>query len=154
MRCVSRPGAVFQTVAKSDLAGRELEVTRPGDKGAWHSAGKVELSGQEAVIRYRGTEQPGAYRFRAAGSDAAVAAFAVQIDARESDLKMLPADKLAALTTPPGQAKTLDFGSAPNGAVTVSAGGTRRALWLPLLIAAAVVALIEMILAQRFSITR
>ena len=146
------PGGVFQTTVKSDLSGRELAVTRPGDKGAWHGAGKVELTGQEAVVRYRDTEQPGGYRFKAAGSEDAIAAFAVQVDPRESDLKVLPTDQLDALTRAAAPGAPVAVANAPAGAG--SERGTRRELWLPLVIGAAVVALIEMVLAQRFSLVR
>jgi hypothetical protein len=148
------PGGTFQTVVNSELAGRELLVTRPGDHGAWHGAGKVELAGQQAVIRSRNTDRPGGYRFKVAGSDAAVAAFAVQIDPHESDLKMLAPDRLASLVQAGHAGPSAGSDSAAGDAVVTQGGGTRRELWLPLLVCAALVALVETILAQRFSLVR
>ncbi len=142
------PGGVFQHTVNGNLAGRELFVVRPG--GATRPAGKVELVGQEAVVRYRDTEQPGGYRLRVAGEDGAVAAFAVGIDPLESDLKTVDPAKLASLTS---GAQTQDrvIPAAPSTALT---GGVRREFWLPLVCAAGIAALAEMTLAHKLSVPR
>ena len=106
------------------------------------------------MIRFRDTERAGPYRFKAAGSEVAVAAVAVQMDPKESDLRVLSAEKVAALTGV-GRSPVPPAAAPAPGASAVSAGvGTRRELWLPLVVCAVVVALIEMALAQRFSIIR
>ncbi|MBE7213217.1 MAG: BatA domain-containing protein, partial [Gluconacetobacter diazotrophicus] len=133
------PGGVFQQVVNGDLAGRELTIVRPG--GVTRPAGKVELVGQEAVVRYRDTEQAGGYRLKAAGEDATVAAFAVDIDPQESDLKTVDPAKLAPLSADqPARAATASASAPAAGAVGGSAG-VRRELWLALLCAAGVAAL-------------
>ncbi len=142
------PGAVFQQKVGGELAGRELSVVRPG--GVTRPAGKVELVGQEAVVRYRDTESAGGYRLKVAGEENTVAAFAVGIDPKESDLRVMDRAKIDALMTDrPGQP------SAPTNAPEVQASaGVRRELWLPLLCAAGLALLGEMFLAHKLSVPR
>ncbi len=141
------PGGVFQRAVPGDLAGREVSVVRPG--GVTRPAGKVELAGQQAVVRYRDTEQAGGYRLKVAGEDGAVAAFAVDIDPQESDLRVVDPDKLAGLTTPDAKS-----GPAATPAPAVRTGGVRREFWLFLVCCAGVVALAEMTLAHKLSVPR
>ncbi len=143
------PGATFQQRVSADLAGRELSVVRPG--GTVRPAGKVELAGQEAVVRYRDTETPGGYRLKVAGEDGAVAAFAVGIDPKESDLRTVDRAKLDALTTAkPGQSPA-PVASQPEVRANT---GVRRELWLPLLCAAGLAALGEMFVAHKLAVPR
>ncbi len=144
---VVRPGGVFQKNVKSELAGREVSVVRPG--GVTRPAGKVELAGQEAVVRYRDTEQAGGYRLQVAGEDGAVAAFAVQIDPSESDLKVIDPAKLATLTGAPKTATGLTP-APPEG----RASGVRREFWMFLVCCAGLVALGEIVLANKLSVSR
>ncbi|MGH8048262.1 MAG: hypothetical protein ACREKL_13550, partial [Chthoniobacterales bacterium] len=142
------PGAVFQGRVPGDLVTREVSVISPGSNGKPRAAGKVELSNQDAVVRYRDTAKTGPYRFTVAGVDKPVAAFAVQMDAKESDLRMADASKLATLNTP---------ASATSGtAQTVAAEPVkvRREFWTFFIWFALIVALIEMTLAHRFSFAK
>ena len=142
------PGAAFQQKVAADLAGRELSVVPPG--GVARPAGKVELIGQEAVVRYRDTEAAGGYRLLVAGEEGAVAAFAVGIDPQESDLRVVDRARLDALA-----ADKSGQPSAPNHAPEVRANaGVRRELWRPLLCAAGLVVLSEMFLAHKLSVPR
>ncbi len=139
------PGGIFQLKVSPDLAGRELTAITPASDGNPRPAGKVELVNQEAVVRSRDTAKTGSYRFFVSGLEAPVAAFAVQLDAKESDLQTLALEKLAVLGS--------DTPMAANDAVTPPAP-VRRELWIFFLSAAFVVALIEMGLAHRFSFSK
>lgn len=140
------PGAVFQGRVSNDLVRREVSVVAPGGKGHPRPAGKVEAGNQDAVVRYHDTAKAGAYRLLVAGEEKPVAAFAVQTDARESNLAMLTADQLAELKG--GEpAAVSPAGAAP--AVKV-----RRELWVVFLALALGVFLTEMVLAHRFSFSR
>ena len=143
------PGATFQKMVKSELAGREVSVVLPG--GITRPAGRVELMGQEAVVRYRDTEQAGGYRIKVAGEDGAVAAFAVQIDPQESNLKVIDPQKLAELTH---DAKPAAAGNPAAAGETGHGGGVRREFWTFLIVCAGVIALAELALAQKLSQSR
>lgn len=144
------PGGVFQKLVNADLAGREVSVVLPG--GVTRPAGKVELTGQEAVIRYRDTEQAGGYRLKVDGEDGAAAAFAVGIDPQESDLKVMDPEKLVALTkeTNPPAANA----PAPGAVTAGQTAGVRREFWLFFVCCAGVLALAEMTLANKLSVSR
>ncbi|MBA3960377.1 MAG: BatA domain-containing protein [Chthoniobacterales bacterium] len=141
-----QPGAALQVKVAADLVGREINVLVPGGKGKPRPTGKVELINQEAVVRYRDTDEPGAYRFFAAGSDRAIAACAVQIDPAESDLRTIPPEQLAGLTSK-GVADA-------HVSHSETATGVRRELWGLLILLAALVALVEMVLAHKFSFAK
>jgi hypothetical protein len=139
-----QPGAVFQQPVGEDLVGREFSVLRPDSKdGKPRLSGKVEVVNREAVVRYRDTEATGAYRIFIGGADRPAAAFAVQMDPQESNLAVVPPDRLAS------------FGEAqPATGSDEKTTGVRRELWGLLLWMAALVALVEMVLAHKFSIAR
>lgn len=141
------PGSVFQQTVNSDLVGREFSVVRPDSKGEQRPAGKVELVNRDAVVRYRDTEMTGAYRLFINGADLPVAAFAVQMDPAESNLKTIPPDRLAGMSTD-------DKGATASGPAAQSTGGVRREFWALLVAIAAIVAVAEMALAHKFSLSK
>jgi hypothetical protein len=139
------PGAVFQHVVSVALAGQEFSLVGPEPGAKPRPAGRVELVDREAVVRCRDTEKTGAYRVFVPGEDQAVAAFAVQLDPAESDLRVLPDETLAALRA---------GGKTAAGAASKATGPVRRDFWGVCLWLAAGIALIEMILAHRFSLAK
>ncbi|MEI6491023.1 MAG: VWA domain-containing protein [Verrucomicrobiota bacterium] len=143
------PGTVFQTRVSGDLANREIAVITPGTNRKPRSAGKVEETDGEAVIRYRNTENPGPYRFIAAGDNKTIAAFAVQMDPKESDLRMIPAEKLALV-----ESSGDDAMAHGNPVKAVHPPRVRHEFWTLFVCAAFVVAFLEMILAHRFSFAK
>lgn len=143
------PGAVFQARVPDDLVRREIAVIAPGSHGKPHPAGRVEMANRDAVIRYRETAKTGAYRFTVAGTDNVIAAVAVQMDPKESDLRMVPADKLASL-----QGDGAPAAAASGKQAAAPAPKIRRELWTFFVCAAFVVALVEMALAHRFSFSK
>lgn len=143
---VLAPGAVFQGAVSNDLVKREVSVITPGSKGRARPAGKVEAANQSAVVRYHDTAKTGAYRFVVDESGRSVTAFAVQMDAKESDLRMLSADELAQLKGGEAAA-SVEQGAAPVVKV-------RKEFWVYFVVLAFLVFLIEMVLAHRFSFSR
>jgi hypothetical protein len=143
------PGAAFQGRVPGDLVTREVSVVSPGSNGKARPAGKVELANQDAIVRYRDTAKTGAYRFTVAGVDKPVAAFAVQLDPRESDLRMMDPAKLAVLNRP----ESGPVGGVPE-AVSAEPVKVRREFWTFFIWFALIVSLVEMTLAHRFSFAK
>ena len=141
------PGTVFQARVPGDLAAREVSVITPGSNGKARPAGKVELVNQEAIVRYRDTAKTGAYRVLVSGEEKPVAAFAVQMDPRESDLRVISADQLAIL-------KGVDPTAAAVNAPALPPAKVRREFWTFFVWCALAVALLEMTLAHRFSFSK
>lgn len=139
------PGSVFLTKVPIDLAGREVSVIAPGSDGKPRTSGLIELGNQEAILRFRDTNETGAYRFFVPGSDQPIAALAVQMEAKESDLKMLPNEQFATLSTRESSSGALE--NAPPAKV-------RREFWTIFLWAGFLVAMAEMALAHRFSFAK
>lgn len=135
------PGSAFQMPVPTDWTGREFFVVRPD--GETRSAGKVERSDRTGLVTYRDTQAPGGYRLQFSGGDRPLAAFSVQVDPAESDLRAFAGD--------PADFKMTDN---PGTGVITAAGGLRRELWGFLLLLALVLALIEMGLAHKFSIAK
>jgi hypothetical protein len=140
------PGAIFQHAVNLELAGREFSVAGPDPGGKPQPAGRVELVDRQAVVRCRDTEKTGAYRVFVTGEDQAVAAFAVRMDPRESDLRVIPDETLAGLR---GGDNTPFAGAAPK-----AMGPVRREFWGWCVWLAACIALAEMTLAHRFSLAK
>lgn len=142
------PGSAFEHVVNADMVGREYSVIRPDSKGKPVIGGKVELVNREAMVRYRDTDMAGAYRVVMKGSDLPIAAFAVQMDPHESDLRAISDDALAFLGKGQGNVvstQTLD---------TKPTGGVRREFWGLLVMVAAIIAVVEMMLAHKFSLAK
>jgi hypothetical protein len=140
------PGAVFEHTVGSDLVGHEYSVIRPDSKGKPVIGGKVELVNREAMVRYRDTEIAGPYRVLINGSDLAAGAFAVQMDPQESDLRTVPDDALADFKKDQ-KVSTAEVASKPEG-------GVRKEYWGALIWLAAIIAVIEMMLAHKFSLAK
>ncbi len=131
------------------MVGREYSVIRPDSKGKPVVGGKIELVNREATVRYRDTGVAGAYRVLVNGSDLPIAAFAVQMDPAESNLKTEPEDALAFISKSQNQNVASTATSAPQ-----PAGGIRREFWGLLVMLAAIVAVVEMLLAHKFSLAK
>ncbi|HWB59485.1 MAG TPA: BatA domain-containing protein [Chthoniobacteraceae bacterium] len=142
------PGSPFDHPVNADMVGHEYSVIRPDSKGKPVLGGKVEFLNRQAVVRYTDTEVAGAYRVLVAGSDLPVAAFAVQMDAHESDLHPASSESLAFLNKG-GQ----NVASSPT-LESQPAGGIRRELWGYMVMIAAIIAVVEMLLAHKFSLAK
>ncbi|MEM1059181.1 MAG: BatA domain-containing protein [Verrucomicrobiota bacterium] len=142
---VLSPGAAFEMEVPMDLLGRDFTITRPGSDER-RPAGRVDLEDGRAVVRYRDTAQAGAYHIYFDQDTRPTAAFAVQIDPAESDLRQLPGADIERLkeAAPLAEAAERPGFTAPQMKVSYE-------FWLPLIWAAALVVLAEMILAHYMS---
>jgi len=142
---VLSPGASFEMEVPMDLLGRDFSITKPGAENERRPAGRVDLEDGRALIRYRETSHAGAYRIYFGQDVRPTAAFAVQLAPKESDLRQLPAPELDKLKQAAPEPETDKTGfTAPKMQVTNN-------FWLPLIWAAALVVLAEMILAHHMS---
>lgn len=141
------PGGTFQLRTAGDAVGRNLLLAAPGAPTP-RPAGQVTAAERGGLLTIRNALKPGAYRVFFEGSDVPAAAFAVQVDPAESDLRVYDGDPLDFSTPSTAAGATPDRQTAP------APGGARRELWGFLLLLAALVALLEMVLAHRFSLAK
>ncbi|MBN8712008.1 MAG: hypothetical protein BGO12_09325 [Verrucomicrobia bacterium 61-8] len=136
------PGESFRLNVEGALRGREFSVMMPD--GTRRGGGRVEAEGEDSVIRFGDTQSVGGYQVFVAGGERPVGAFAVQLDPAESNLRPIDPTELAALTKP-SEKKT----SGVESRLVIT-----REFWPALVALAAVLTVMEMILAFRFSRAR
>lgn len=142
-RLALSPGEAFTLPVPADWRGRDFSVLPPGKEAAAQVAGQVSFDDGKAYIRFANTETAGGYRVIV--DKETVAAFAVQLDPRESDLRQIDAAALKNLTTPPEPGA-----SKPTERRLV----VKREFWTLLIWIALAVAVAEAALAHRFSHAR
>jgi len=145
---VLSPGQSFTRTVSPDLAGREFSALRTGDTAGRRVAGKIELAGTEARVRFDDTAAPGGYALFTDDAPQPFVTFAVQVDARESDLAPVaePSISNSPATTVPFEAL------AKEGAESISNSlAAPREIWPWVIAAALLLALVEIALAHRFS---
>lgn len=140
-RLTLAPGETFILPVAMDLLGKDFSVIRPGADKTKRPGGSVELQDQHAVVRYRDTDELGAYRVFVENKETPEAVFAVQMDPKESDLRQEAAGDVAGLQRP---AET----SIKTGEAMMEVS---REYWTSLMWAGIVLALIELALAHYFS---
>jgi len=142
-RLVLSPGEPFVMPVSADWRGKDFSVQPPGENSAALVAGQVGFDEGKASIRYANTETVGAYRVFV--DKEPVAAFAVQLDPRESDLRQLDRATLESLAKPvEGQL----------GKVAAQRMVVTKEFWTPLIWIALAFAIVECALAHRFSYAR
>jgi Aerotolerance regulator N-terminal/von Willebrand factor type A domain/CARDB len=145
-RLVLAPGETFELPVPMELLGKDFAVIRPGPDTTKRPAGRVDLDDQKAVIRYRDTENVGAYRIFIGSDDRPAAVFAVQMDPAESDLRQEEDAKIDNLKRAP-QLENAPASVAPSLKVS-------HEFWTLLIWLAAILALLEAALAHHFSHSR
>jgi len=138
------PGESFELPVSMELLGKDFSVIRPGPDQDKRPAGRVDLDGQRAVIRYRDTENVGAYRVFIGQDDQPQAVFAVELSPSESNLLQEDSAKIVALEEGPKPGSADSETGVPQMRVT-------KEFWTALIWLAACLALIECGLAHRFS---
>lgn len=144
-KLVLEPGGRFEAPVAMEFLGRDFSVTTPGNP-APRIAGKVEAEEGHAIVRFPDTETPGVYRLSV--GDEPLAAFAVQTDPAESDLRQADRTAVEAL------ARASEAAPAQTAAEKEAAQKQRKITqeyWTPLLWLAAALALVEMFMAHRFT---
>lgn len=144
-RLVLGPGESFEMPVSMELLGKDFSVIRPGPDKEKRAAGRVDLDGGRAVIRYRDTENVGPYRVFIGQEDHPLAVFAVEMDPEESDLRQEEAAKIEVLE------KGAEAGPAGSANPGLPQMRVSREFWTLLVWIAAFLALAETVLAHRFS---
>lgn len=137
-RLVLAPGEPFTVHGPPEWRGRDFSVQAPG-VATPHVIGQIGFEEGKAVIRFSATEKVGGYRVFV--DQEPVAAFAVQLDPKESDLRQV---EPAGLENP----------AEPSRIATERRMVVSREFWTPLIWLALAVAVIEAALAHRFSFAR
>lgn len=141
-RLLVEAGEPFQMRVGEKDVGRSVLVRMPGETTA-RAAGRVAASDGGGEIAIRDTAAPGAYFVFYEGSDVPVAAFAVQVPAEESELRVVGSDPLGGTSDAAAAPRTRPVGEK-----------LRRELWGFLLLLALLVGIVEMGLAHRFSLAK
>jgi hypothetical protein len=136
-------GTPVRVTLPGAAAGRDATVTTPDGRRLTRPA---RADGDRAMVEVDATARAGAYRVETEGVPAEL--FAVQPDPAESDLAELSGGPRRDLE---GFARVTDWTAGQDLASLLAAERGGRELWLPLALAALLVALAETVLAQRFS---
>jgi hypothetical protein len=145
-----RVGQSFSFAVSSDLLHKDVSVTAPGQTDPARVEGQVTLVNGLPVVQYDKTDLAGAYQVNIAGDNTPIY-FAAQSDPSESNLTLLSDAQLKELSQSVDVIKWNSSG--PDNQLTPKLVEARvgRELWLPLLIAALIIATIETFMAQSFS---
>jgi hypothetical protein len=138
-RLVLSPGEPFQKKVKAEWRALDFSVQVPGADPTPRSAGQITTDGETPVLRYSATDKPGPYR-AFVGKELA-AAFAVQLDPSESDLRQMDRGELESLSKAP----------APGAKNSEARMTITREFWTALIWITLLIALVEGGLAHRFS---
>jgi hypothetical protein len=142
-RLVLSPGEPFVMPVPADWRGKDFSVQPPGENADAQVAGQVGFDEGKASIRFANTDAVGAYRVFV--DKEPVAAFAVQLDPRESDLRQVEHSTLESLTKPT---------ESQPGKVAERRMVVTKEFWTPLIWIALAFAIVECALAHRFSYAR
>ncbi|MEI7731101.1 MAG: BatA domain-containing protein [Verrucomicrobiota bacterium] len=147
-----RVGDQFIHRLLNEQIGRDVVVIPPGDpQNPQRDLRRVELLHGLPTLTYDGTDYSGVYEASLSGDTAKVIRFAAQPDAAESSLEEIPAGQLKDLENL-AQVIRWKPGVPLRDIVTQERVGME--LWLPLLLAALILAMVETFLAQHFSRTK
>jgi hypothetical protein len=143
-----RVGQKFSYAVSNDLLGKDVSVTIPGQTDPARVVGQVTLVNNQPVVQFADTDEAGPYRVSIDSDPPTVLSFAAQSDPNESNLTPLSPDQLKSL----GEVADV-IPWMPDVSLTPQLTSARvgKELWLPLLIAALVLATLETFLAQLFS---
>ncbi|MCE0496719.1 MAG: BatA domain-containing protein [Methylacidiphilales bacterium] len=143
-----RVGQKFSYVVSNDWLNKDVSVSVPGQTDPARVVGQVTLANALPMVQFTDTDLAGAYRVSIATDPPSILYFAAQSDPNESNLTPLSAEQLKSL----GEvADVIKWNANSRLTPTLIAARVGWELWLPLLIAALVVATLETFVAQFFS---
>ena len=140
---VLEAGVPFQKRIAENAVGRPIWVSAPDTKER-KPAGHVTKFENSGLVLFRDTLSAGPYRLFLEGSEIALAAFAVEVPAAESELQIAPEDSLVFA------ASHADL----KPALASNASSPRVEVWWTILLMALLVAVLEMGMAHRFSLSK
>jgi hypothetical protein len=136
----------------NDTLGKDAMIVGPNQaRGNLRDLRRVELRQGQPTLQYDLTDFNGVYQATIAGDLERVIKFAAQPDPSESSLETLDPNRIGILAR---LAHLVDWKPGTSLKTILNQENLGAELWLPLLLAALVVALVETILAQRFSRTK
>jgi hypothetical protein len=142
------PGQPFTFEIDSNYAGKELSVLRPGDKKR-RIVGQVESGEHSAVLHDTDTEQAGPYQLFVEDDPKPKVVFAVESDPAESNLNQEDKANVDPLIAVADAANPdTDATDKPKDKGQMIPGPP---IWIPLALAALILAIVEIALAHRFS---
>ena len=145
-----RVGQKFSYVVSNDLLNKDVSVTVPGQTDPPRVDGQVTLVNGQPTVQFSNTDEAGAYRVSIASDPPTILYFAAQSDPAESSLTPLSAEQLKTLGA---AADVIQWAPGVRSSLTPKLTSARLGyeLWLPLMIAALIVATSETFLAQVFT---
>ena len=143
-----RVGQKFSYVVSNDFLHKDVSVSVPGQTEPARVVGQVALVNGLPVVEFSDTDESGAYRVSIATDPATVLYFAAQSDPSESNLTPFSAAQLKSLAD---VADVIKWNPDVSLTPKLTSARVGKELWLPLLIAALVVATLETFLAQNFT---
>jgi hypothetical protein len=145
-----RVGQKFSYAVSNDLLNRDVSVSVPGQADPARVVGQVTLVDGQPKVQFNDTDEAGAYHVSIATDPPTLLTFAAQSDPVESNLTPLSAEQLKALGAVADVIKwTPDARDSLTPRLTSARVGYE--LWLPLMVAALIVATSETFLAQVFT---
>ncbi|PTX92025.1 hypothetical protein DB346_24030 [Verrucomicrobia bacterium LW23] len=162
-RLVLRPGETFEVPVSMDLLGKDFSAVTPREKDR-RVAGRIDVNNGKATLRFRDTSATGAYQLFLGDETTPLAVFGVQTDPAESDVRQMEKASVDAFAEgpKPGDAAATSTASTPSdrSAPTPSPAAATaakpryevgREYWTLLIWVAAIVVIVETVLAHRFS---
>lgn len=143
-----RVGQIFSYVINNDLLNKDVSVNVPGQTDPPRVSGQVTLVNGLPTVQFGETDEAGAYRLSIGADPPTVLYFAAQPDPAESNLTPFSSAQLKSLGEVVDVVKwSPDISLTPK----LTSARVGKELWLPLLIAALIVATVETFLAQNFT---
>ncbi len=142
------PGGTFQTVVPKEFLGRPFTVRTPGSNSRV-AGGVVEEVNETAVVVYRETKTPGAYTLYLEDQDSPLATFAVQSPPDAGLLDYASEQAIAAALSGEGVATPDETPSQ-----VAMEPSIRFEFWFALILVVALLSLLELAMAHKFSVAK
>ena len=144
-------GRPFSYTVNNDFLRKDFSVSVPGQTDPPRVVGQVILANGLPTVKYDDTDTAGAYRVSIATDPASILYFAAQSDPTESKLTTLTDDQIKSLSASADIFKWSPGVVAHSLTTKLTEARVGRELWVPLLIAALIVAALETFVAQFFT---
>jgi len=147
-------GQSFSYTVNNDFLRKDFTVTVPGQTDSPRVVGQVILVSGLPTVTYDDTDYAGAYRVSIATDPSTIIYFAAQSDPKESNLTTLTDTQIKSLSASADIFKWSPGVVEHSLTTKLTDARVGQELWVPLLIAALVVAALETFVAQLFNQSR